>query len=97
MYGKYSAESLNDVIKTVNALHQKNRRLERLVVDHRFGEVSNVMAMVNYNFELQLLMEQAQEEHIAQFRHMKQVGKDLLDSIAILNQRRLPRGLFSDD
>ena len=24
MYGKYSAESLNDVIKTVNALHQKN-------------------------------------------------------------------------
>ena len=63
MYGKYSAESLNDVIKTVNALHQKNTRLERLVVDHKFGEV----------------------------------GKDLLDCIAILNQRRLPKGLFSDD
>ena len=28
---------------------------------------------------------------------MKQAGKDLLDSIAILNQRRLPRGLFLDD
>ena len=28
MYGKYNAESLNDVIKTVNALHQKNTRLE---------------------------------------------------------------------
>ena len=28
---------------------------------------------------------------------MKQAGKDLLDSIAILNQWRLPRGLFSDD
>ena len=28
MYGKYTAESLNDVIKTVNALHQKNTRLE---------------------------------------------------------------------
>ena len=97
MYGKYSAESLNDVIKTVNALHQKNTRLERLVVDRRFGEVSDVMATVNYNFELQLFMEQAQEEHVAQFRQMKQVGKDLLDSIAILNQRRLPRGLFSDD
>ena len=41
-------------------------------------------------------MEQAQEEHVGQFRQMKQVGKDLLDSIAILNQRRLPRGLFSD-
>ena len=27
MYGKYSAEGLNDVIKTVNALHQKNTRL----------------------------------------------------------------------
>ena len=55
------------------------------------------MAAVNYNFELQLFMEQAQEEHVAQFRQMKQAGKDLLDSIAILNQRRLPRGLFSDD
>ena len=33
MYGKYSAESLNDVIKTVNALHQKNTQLERLVLD----------------------------------------------------------------
>ena len=43
------------------------------------------MATVNYNFELQLFMEQAQEEHVAQFRQMKQVGKDL------------PRGLFSDD
>ena len=57
MYGKYSAESLNDVLKTVNALHQKNTRLERLVVDHKFGEVSDVMATVNYNFELQLFME----------------------------------------
>ena len=33
MYGKYSAESLNDVIKTVNALHQKNTMLEKLVLD----------------------------------------------------------------
>ena len=96
MYGKYSAESLNDVIKTVNALHQKNTRLERFVVDHKFGEVSDVMATVNYNFELQLFMKQAQEEHLAQFRQMKQAGKDLLDSIAILNQRKLPRDLFSD-
>ena len=31
MYGKYSADSLNDVIKTVNALHQKNTQLERHV------------------------------------------------------------------
>ena len=97
MYDRYSAESLNDAIKTVNALHQKNTKLEKLVLDHQFGEVSDVMATVNYNFELQLFMEQAQEEHIAQFRQMKQAGKDLLDSIAILNQRRLPRGLFSDD
>ena len=97
MCGKYTAVSLNDVIKTVNALHQKNTRLERLVIDHKFGKVSDVMATINYNFELQLFMEQAQEEHIAQFRQMKQAGKDLLDSIAILNQQRLPRGLFSDD
>ena len=67
-----------------------------LMIDHKFGEVSDVMAMANYNFELQLFMEQAQEEHIAQFRQMKQTGKDLLDSIAILNQWRLPRGLFSN-
>ena len=99
MYGKYSAESLNDVIKTVNALYQKNMKLEKVVLDCQFGKVSDVMAMVNYNFELQLFMDQAQEEHIAQLRQMKQVGEGLLDSrpIAILNQRRLPSGLFSDD
>ena len=28
MYGKYSAESLNDVIKTVNALHEEKTRSE---------------------------------------------------------------------
>ena len=67
------------------------------MVDHSFGKVSDVMATVNYSFELQLLMEQAQEGHVAQIRQMKQAGKDLLDSIAMLNQRRLPRGLFSDD
>ena len=65
MYGKYSAESLNDVIKIVNALHQKNTKLENLVLDHQFGKVSDVMAVVNYNFELQLFMEKAQEEHVA--------------------------------
>ena len=67
------------------------------MIDPKFGEVSDVMTVVNYNFELQLFMEQTQEEHVAQFRQMKQAGKDLLDSIAILNQWRLPRGLFSDD
>ena len=82
MYGKYSAESLNDIIKTVNTLHQKNTKLEELVLDHQFGTASDVMAAVNYNFELQMFMEQAQEEHVAQFREMKQVGKDLLDSNA---------------
>ena len=97
MNGKHNAESLNDVIKTVNTLHQKNMKLEKLVLDCQFGKVSDVMAAVNYNFELQLFMEQAQEEHVAQFRQMKQAGKDLLDSIAILNRRRLPTGLFSDD
>ena len=67
------------------------------MVDHKFGKVSDVMAVVNYNFEVQLFMEQAQEEHVAQFRQMKQASKDLLDSTAILNQWRLPRRLFSDD
>ena len=67
------------------------------MVDCKFGEVSDVMVTVNYNFELQLFMEQAQEEHVAQFRQMKQATKDLLDSIAILNQWRLPRRLLSDD
>ena len=90
-------QSLYDVIKTVNALHQKNTRLEQLMIDCKFGEVSDIMTTVNYNFELQLFMEQAQEEHVAKFRQMKQAGKDLLDSIAILNQQRLPRGIFSDD
>ena len=32
------------------------------------------MAVVNYNFELQLFKEQAQEEHIVQFRQIETGG-----------------------
>ena len=53
------------------------------------------MAAVSYNFELQLFMEQAQEEHITQFRQMKQAGKDLLDSIALLKTKEGYLGAYS--
>ena len=53
MYGKYNAESLNDVIKTVNALHQKNTKLERLALDCQFGTVLMLwpwsITILNYN------------------------------------------------
>ena len=91
-----------DLSKTAYKFLPKQGEIDRLLkqIENkvlRFGKVSDVMVTVNYNFELHLFMEQAQEEHVAQFRQIKQAGKDLLDSIAILSQRRLPRGLFSDD
>ena len=53
----------------------RKTQLERLVLDDQFGKVSDDMAVVNYNFEPQLFMEQVQEEHVAQFKQMKHVGR----------------------
>ena len=38
----------------------------------------------------------AQEEHVTEYKEVFKAGKELLDAIAILSQRRLPRSLFPD-
>ena len=37
-----------------------------------------------------------QEEHVTKYKEVYKAGKELLDAIAILSQRRLPRSLFPD-
>ena len=96
MYGKYSVESLNKVIDTLNALHDKHTELEKLVTTKMFTEVESMGDALDYSVELQLFLAMAQEEHVTKYKEVFKAGKELLDAIAILSQRRLPRSLFPD-
>ena len=52
---------------------------------------------LDYSVEMQLFLELAQEEHVTQYKEVDKAGRrELLDAIAILSQRRLPRSLFPD-
>ena len=96
MYGKYNVESLNKVIDTLNLLHHKQTELEKLVTTKMFTEVESIGDTLDYSVELQLFLELAQEEHVTKYKEVYKAGKELLDAIAILSQRRLPRSLFPD-
>ena len=96
MYGKYSVESLNKVIDTLNSLHDKHTELEKLVTTKMFTEVESMGDALDYSVELQLFLAMAQEEHVTKYKEVFKAGKELLDAIAILSQRRLPRSLFPD-
>ena len=89
-------ESLNKVIDTLNSLHDKHTELEKLVTTKMFTEVESMGDALDYSVELQLFLAMAQEEHVTKYKEVFKAGKELLDAIAILSQRRLPRSLFPD-
>ena len=96
MFGKYSIESLKKVINTLNALHDRQTELEKLVTTKVFTEAKHAGDTLDYSVELQLFLELAQEEHVTKYKEVYKAGRELLDAIAILSQRRLPRSLFPD-
>ena len=61
-----------------------------------FTEAKHAGDAFDYSVELQLLLELAQEEHVTKYKEVDKTGRELLDTIAILSQRRLPRSLFPD-
>ena len=96
MFGKYSVNSLKTVIYTLNSLHDKQRELEELVTTKLFTEVKHAGDALDYSVEMQLFLELAKEEHVTKYKEVDKAGRELLDAIAILSQRRLPRSLFPD-
>ena len=96
MFGKYSVKSLKTVIDTLNSLHDRQTELEKLVTTKVFTEAKHAGDALDYSVELQLFLELAQEEHVTKYKEVDKAGRELLDAIAILSQRRLPRSLFPD-
>ena len=81
MFGKYGVQSLKSVIDTLNSLHDKQTELEKLVTTKLFTEVKHAGDAL---------------EHVTKYKEVDKTGRELLDAIAILSQRRLPRSLFPD-
>ena len=75
-------------------MHDKQTELEKLVTTKMFTEVESIGDALDYSVELQLFLELAQEEHVTKYKEVYTARKELLDVIAILSQRRLPRSLF---
>ena len=96
MFGKYGVKSLKTVIDTLNSLHDRQTELEKLVTTKLFTEVKHAGDALDYSVELQLFLELAKEEHVTKYKEVDKAGRELLDAIAILSQRRLPRSLFPD-
>ena len=96
MFGKYSVKSLKTVIDTLNSLHDRQTELEKLVTTKVFTEAKHAGDALDYSVELQLFLELAQEKHVTKYKEVDKAGRELLDAIAILSQRRLPRSLFPD-
>ena len=96
MFGKYSVQSLKSVIDTLNSLHDKQTELEKLVTTKLFTEVKHAGDALDYSVEMQLFLELAKEEHVTKYKEVDKAGRELLDAIAILSQRRLPSSLFPD-
>ena len=80
----------------MNALHDRQTELEKLVTTKVFTEAKHAGYALDYSVELQLFLELAQEEHVTKYKEVYKAGRELLDAIAILSQRRLPRSLFPD-
>ena len=96
MFGKYSVNSLKTVIDTLNSLHDKQTELEELVTTKLFTEVKHAGDALDYSVEMQLFVELAKEEHVTKYKEVDKAGRELLNAIAILSQRRLPISLFSN-
>ena len=70
------------MIDTLNSLHDRQTELEKLVTTKLFTEVKHAGDALDYSVELN--------------KEVDKAGRELLDAIAILSQRRLPRSLFPD-
>ena len=84
------------MIDTLNSLHDKQIELEKLVTSKLFTEIQNAGDALDYLVEMLLFLELAKEEHVTKYKEVDKAGRELLDAIAILSQRRLPRSLFPD-
>ena len=76
---------------TLNSLHDRQTELGKLVTTKVFTEAKHGGDALDYSVELQLFLELAQEEHVTKYKEVDKAGRELLDAIAMLSQRRLPR------
>ena len=99
MHGKYNVKALDEVIDTLNALHQRQTEIETLFSrsDMTFSSQSirgQMLVAMSFNFDLQLYLTLTEEEHVNHYSLLEAASKDLLRGIATLGQDRLPQELF---
>ena len=84
MYGRYNLNSLKGVIKTINALHDRQTYFGRAVKQKDFNFRKSDMDAVNYNFDVMMYMKNAREGHVVTYREAVKAARDFLIGIAIV-------------
>ena len=97
MYGRYNIETLEEIIKTVNSLHERQTDLEQYFTQKHYGQLRATLDWVSFSFNLHMYMKLTEEEHVNQYQLLEVAGKELLQGIATLGQGYLPQELFPDD
>ena len=96
MYGKYNVKTLDEVINTINALHQRQTEIETLFSrsDMTFSSQyirGQMLDVMSFNFYLQLYLTLIEDEHVNQYSLLKAASKDLLRGVAIWDREDCPR------
>ena len=92
MYGKYNVETLQNVICTVDDMHERQTELEKQASGRAFGETKTLVDNMNFVFDLQIYMKVSDDEYVKQLHS----SKDVIRGIIVLSQGRLPQEFFSD-
>ena len=87
MFGKYSIKSLKTMIDTLNSLHDRQTKLQKLVTTKLFTEVKHAGDALDYSVEWQLFLELTKEEHVTKYKEVYKAGIELLDAIAVLGRQ----------
>ena len=96
MYGKYNADTLQNVIDTVNAMHRQQTELERQALGRTFGDTGRLVESRKFGLDLQFYMKVSDDEHVKQLQVLECASKEVIRGITVLSQGRLPQEFFSD-
>ena len=96
IHGKYNIETLQNVIRTVNDMHERQTELEKQVSGRAFGETKTLVDSMKFGFDLQMHMKVSDDEHVKQLQVLECSSKDVIRGITVLSQGRLPQEFFSD-
>ena len=100
LYGKCNVAQLQDIVSTINGLHNRTMQLEKLLTGQDMYTLQmahmlpDVSGRVSFIYKLNLYVHSMLEKQISLYEWLLRYFKDLLNAIGILSTGHLPPMLF---